>query len=84
MTFILPRFEGTFEGEGLNSVVVNIVLRQPNGETIRERRFYPVSEMDSSQRAFDTTLGKDGLFRYDGPNHEKGRYRLKVQAGRPG
>ncbi len=82
LTFFLPRFDGIIDGRDRNTVLVNIVLRKPDGETIRERRFFPSSEMIASQDSFDTVLGKDCFLRHEKGTTDKGRYHLRAQAGR--
>lgn len=86
LTFFLPRFQGSIEGNTPDQPMLDIVLRKPDGETIRERRFFKPSELIASRDRFEASFGEDCSLRFEQGSGAGsfGRYLLCGSTGRLG
>ena len=84
LTFFLPRFAGSIEGNEPGLPMLDVALRSPEGETIRERRFFRPSELVASRDHFAAEFGREGSVAFE-PAAEPGglgRYRLRARTGK--
>lgn len=80
LSFFLPRFLGSLEGNEFDLPMMDIVLRAPDGAIVRERRFFPQSELKASRDRFAADFGPDCSVRFD-PGEggsAPGLYRLRA------
>ena len=86
LTYFLPSFVGTVESQVLDQPFLNVVLRRPDGEIIREPRTFSRSEFLPQQGEFGASFGKDCSVTYEKGLHEEdlGCYTLEAKAGRLG
>lgn len=86
LTFFLPRFKGSIEGNVPDQPMLDIVLRKPDGETIRERRFFKPSELQASGDRFEASFGDDCSLRFEEGNRagDYGCYHLSGSTARLG
>jgi len=86
LTFFLPRFLGSLKGNEPDVPFLDIVLRMPTGETVREQRYFRRVELVAARGRLDATFGTDCCLRYEKGRGEGdfGRYLIKGRAGRLG
>jgi hypothetical protein len=86
LTYFLPGFRGTIENQVLDQPFLNVVLRRPDGEIIREPRSFPPSEFLAKKGDFGASFGEDCSVTFEKGASQKGLgcYNLKAKAGRLG
>jgi len=84
LTFFLPRFEGSIEDNEPGLPMVDIVIRRPDGATVRDRRFFRPGEVAASTNNVEAFFGPDCsvVYRKDAGGTGLGRYLLKARAER--
>ena len=69
LSFFLPRFLGAIEGSEPESPMVDVVLRTPAGEILRERRFCRPCELVASRDRVAAEFGADCSVTFEGAGH---------------
>jgi hypothetical protein len=84
LTFFLPRFTGSIAGNEFGLPILDVALSSPEGETIRERRFFRPSELVASRDRFAAEFGREGSVAFEPPAQPGGLglYRLRTRTGR--
>ncbi len=87
VTFLMPRLPWVIQDKNhpLNEPMpfFEIILRKPDGENIRERKFINRSELKTLPDTFGAVFGSGCSFSYDNPpeKNRPGSYRIKGKAG---
>jgi len=84
LTFVLPRSTGSMEQHPPDQPFLDIVLKPPSGDIIREGRSFSPREFSPRKGVFGASLGADCSVEFEegrGSNR-LGRYLLKARAGR--
>jgi len=86
LTFYIPRSPGSIEGNEPGLPFLDIVLRMPDGETIRERRHFKPAELVAARGRLEASFGTDCSVCFEEGRGEGdfGRYLIKGRAGRLG
>lgn len=84
MTFLLPRFFGSVEGNPAGHPYLDIVLRAPGRGIVRETRSFAPADLAASTTRLRADLAGDCSLAYEpaGPEAPLGTYRLRARAGR--
>jgi hypothetical protein len=86
LTFFLPRSTGSVGQQPADQPFLDIVLKPPFGEILRERRSFSPQEFAPRRGAFGASFGEGCSvdFEMGTDSRDLGRYLLKGQAGRIG
>jgi len=84
LTFFLPRFLGSLEGNEFDLPMLDIVLSAPGGEIVRERRFFRKSDLSASRDRFTADFGPDCSVRLDPGKGGSGPGLYRLRAGGTG
>ena len=86
LTYFLPAFRGTIGDQPPDQPYLNVVLKKPDGEIVREDRSFPSSEFQPIRRDFGASFGRDCSIAFEkGPKEGGlGCYVMKAKAGRLG
>jgi len=84
VTFFLPKVYGAIDDHEFGLPILDIVLRKPGGETIRERRFFSPTELKTVPNNFGAYFGSDcsASFTKGSGRKDLGCYHLIATAGR--
>ena len=84
LTYFLPAFRGTIGDQPLDQSYLNVVLKKPDGEIVREPRSFSSSEFRPIPGDFGASFGQDCSVTFEKGSNESGLgcYVMKAKAGR--
>jgi len=83
LTFFLPRFTGTVQGGEPEWPLLDVVLKTPAGELVRERRFFRPCELTASRKRFAAEFGEDCSVAHEEDRGSGGGERYLLRARTP-
>ncbi len=84
LTFFLPRSAGRIEQHPEDQPFMDIALKRPGGEILREQQSFPLSEFVPRKGTFGANFGKEcsATFENGTDTNKLGQYLLKAKTGR--
>ncbi len=86
LTYFLPAFRGKIGDHPPDQPYLNVVLKRPDGEIIRQSRSFPSTEFAPQPADFGAGFGEECSVTFEKGSDEDGlgRYLLRARAGRLG